>query len=135
MVLDYFLFIFIASFGLYQIAALHAKLEGLWLFRNPAMQYIFGVLAIIAAFVWFFTSKERNFQSTVEGLEQLTLFLGAIVASYVVTAILASIIQARVGSREGNPRKEKQHEQGVETLKTTTLFGGILSSLRKGKEG
>lgn len=135
MALDYFLLVFIASLGVFQIAAVHAKLEGLWFFRRPIVQYVFGVLAIIGAFGWFFTTKERNIQPTVEGAQQLGLFLGAIVAAYVITALLSSIIQSRVNSQGKTPRKGKQHEQGVETLKTKTVFRGIASSLRKGKKG
>lgn len=131
MALDYFILVFIASLGMYQIVATHAKLEGLWFFRQPIVQYIFGALAIIGAFCWFFTSKERNIQHRVEGSQQLGLFLGSIVASYVVTAILSSIIQARVNSQGQKPREGKQHDLGIETLKTTTVFGGIASSLRK----
>lgn len=135
MALDYFLLVFISSFGVYQIASIPAKLEGLWLFRfSTKGQYIFGVLAIVGAFGWFFAAEERNVQHTLEGSEQLGLFLAAIVSSYVVTAILASIIQAGLGIPKDTPIKGKQHEQGVETLKTTTVFGGIVSSLRKKRE-
>ena len=134
MALDYFLLVFISSFGVYQIASIPAKLEGLWLFRFSKVQYTFGALTIVGAFGWFFADEERNVQHTVEGSEQLGLFLAAIVSSYVVTAILSSIVQARLGSPKDTPIKGKQHEQGVETLKTTTLFGGIVSSLRKKRE-
>jgi len=134
MALDYFLLVFMASFGVYQIASIPAKLEGLWLFRFSKVQYIFGVLAIVGAFGWFFTDEERNVQHTVEGTEQLGLFLAAIVSAYVVTAILSSIIQARFGFPKDTPIKGKQHEQGVETLKSTTVFGGIVSSLRNKRE-
>ena len=134
MALDYFLLVFIGSFGVYQIVANYAKLNGLCFFKQPIIQYIFGLLAIFGAFGWFFTSKERNFQHTVEGAQQLGLFLGAILASYMVTAILAFIIQARVNTKNEDPSKQKQYEMGMETLKTKTLFGGIASSLKKNRK-
>ena len=131
MALDYFILVFISSLGVYQIAAIPAKLDGLCFFRNPVIQYIFGILAIIGAFGWFFTSKDRNVHTVVEGSQQLGLFLASIVASYLFTAILASIMQAKVNSKGGIPRESKQWEMGIETLKKTTLFGGIMSSLKK----
>jgi len=134
MALDYFLLVFIASFGVYQIASIPAKLQGLWLFRSSKVQYVFGMMAIVGAFAWFFTDEERNIQHAIEGSEQLGLFLAAIVSAYVVTAILCSIIQAGFGFRVDTPIEGKQHEQGMERLKTTTLFGAIVSSLRKAKE-
>jgi hypothetical protein len=134
MALDYFILVFISSLGVYQIAAILAKLDGLCFFKNPVIQYIFGILAIIGAFGWFFTSKDRNVHTTVEGSQQLGLFLASIIASYLFTAILASIMQAKVTSKEGIPRENKQWDKGIETLKKTTLFGGIMSSLRREKK-
>ena len=131
MALDYFILVFLSSLGVYQIAAIHAKLDGLCFFRQPVVQYIFGILAIIGAFGWFFTSKERNIHTTIEGSQQLGLFLGSIVASWVFTNILASIMQAKVSSKGGNPREGKQYDMGMGTLKKTTLIGGIMSSLRR----
>ena len=131
MALDYFILVFLASIGVYQIVSIPAKLEGLWFFRNPKLQYFFGVLAIIGAFGWFYTDQERNIQHTVEGSQQLYLFLGAIIASYFVTAILASIMQSKVTSQVSESIRKKQSDMGFETLKFTTLFGGILCSLKK----
>ncbi len=131
MALDYFVLVFIASIGVYQIAAVYAKLDGLCFFRRPVIQYIFGILAIVGAFVWFFTGKDRNIHTSVQGSQQLAIFLGSIIASYVFTAILSSIMQAKVSSKGGTPREGKQYDMGMETLKKTTLFGGIMSSLRK----
>jgi hypothetical protein len=131
MALDYFILVFISSLGVYQIVAINAKLDGLCFFRQPVVQYIFGILAVIGAFGWFFTSKERNVHTTIEGSQQLGLFLGSIIASYVFTNILASIMQAKVSSQGSTPREDKQYDMGTETLKKTTLFGGISSSLKK----
>lgn len=135
MAADYFLLVFIASIGVVQITALTAKLDGLCFFKRPALQLIFGALLIVGAFVWFFLSDERNIQHKVEGSQQLGLFLGAIVAGYAVTGILASIIQAKVKTRVDNPAKEKQHELGMESLKNNTLIGCIRSSFKKEREG
>lgn len=133
MALDYFTLVFFASAGVYQIAAAHARLYGLCFFKKNLFQYVLGALSIVGVFVWFFLSEERNVHSNVEGSQQLGLFLAAILASYFVTAILASIIQARVKTRITQPGG-KQHILGIETLKTNTLLGSILSKLAKGKK-
>lgn len=134
MALDYFVLVFVASLGVYQIVSIYAKLDGICLFKQQWLQYIFGILAIVGAFGWFFTNKERNVQHTVEGAQQLGLFLGAIVASWVVTNILASIIQAKVDTRAGDPSEEKHYKLGIENLKTRTLLGSIMSNIRKGRK-
>jgi len=130
----YFIFVFLASIGLYQIVTIPARLKGLWFFNQPWLQYIFGILTILGAYGWFFTSKGRNLQSTVEGAQQLGLFLGAIVASYFVTAILSSIIQAGTNAQDDSPQEHKQQDLGMEALKTKTLFESIAARLKKGKE-
>jgi hypothetical protein len=131
MALDYFVLVFVASLGVYQIVSIYAKLDGICLFKQQWLQYIFGILALVGAFGWFFTSKERNIQHTVEGAQQLGLFLGAIVASWVVTNILASIIQAKVDSAANAPSEGKHYILGIEDLKTRTLLGAIISRLKK----
>ena len=134
MALDYFILVFIASMGIYQIVAIYAKLDGICLYKQHWLQFIFGILAIIGAFGRFFTSEERNIQHTVEGAQQLGLFLGAIVASWVVTNILASIIQAKVDTRVDDPSEEKHYKLGIESLKTGTFLGSIMTNLRKGRK-
>ena len=87
MTIDYFLFVFIAAIGVYQIAALTAGLRGLCFYRNSKIQAAFGVLAISGAVGWFFTAENRNVQHNVEGTQQLGLFLMAIVSAYIVTPL------------------------------------------------
>ena len=131
MALDYFVLVFLASMGIYQIVSIYAKLDGICLFKQRPLQFFFGIVAIVGAFGWFFTTEERNVQHTVEGSQQLGLFLGAIVASWVVTGILASIIQAKVNSTTNTPTEGRRYKLGIETLKTKTLLGSILISLKK----
>jgi len=131
MFFDYFMFVFIGAIGVFQIAAVPAKLKGLCFFGRPVMQYIFGVLAITASFCWFFIGEERNFQHRIEGSQQLGLFLLAILASYYFTLIVVSVIKSIFNSEEDKPKLGRQHDEGMETLKTETFLGGIASSLRK----
>ncbi|MFC2058019.1 hypothetical protein ACFLTS_00045 [Chloroflexota bacterium] len=131
MFFDYFMLVFIGAMGVFQIAAVPARLKGLCFFGRPVLQYIFGVLAIAASFCWFFVGEERNFQHRVEGSQQLGLFLLAILASYYFTLIVASVIKSIFGQKEAKPELGRQHDEGMETLKAETFLGGIASSLRK----
>ena len=131
---DYFILTFVGAVGVYQIAGAHARLNGLAFFRHPLAQYLFGLLAIGGAFGWFYGTENRNWQHTVEGTQQLGLFLLAIVLAYFATAILASLIHARMTWARNQVIEGRQHERGFETLKTTTFLGGILTSLRKGRQ-
>jgi hypothetical protein len=133
MAFDYFTLVFIAAVGVYQIVAVPAGLKGLRFFRNNKVQCFFGVAAVFGSFIWFYTSEPRNVQHTVEGSQQLWLFLSAIIVAYYASAILASIIRAIVSSDEGKDIQEEQQDMGMETLKRTTLLGGILRSLGKKK--
>ncbi len=133
MAFDYFTLVFIAAVGVCQIFSIPAGLKGLRFFGNNKVQYFFGVAVVFGSFSWFYTSEHRNVQHTVEGSQQLWLFLAAIIMAYYSSAILASIIRAIVSSDEGKDIQEQQRDMGMETLKRTTLLGGILRSLRKRK--
>jgi len=130
MALDYFVLVFIAAAGVYQIAAVPAGLRGLWFFNHWVLQCIFGAAVIAGAFAWFYATGERNVQHTVEGAQQLSLFLGAIVLSYLCTGIVASIIHLRSSSAGAGRPEDKASEVGMRTLKTTTMLGSILDRLR-----
>ena len=130
MALDYLILTYISSIGVLQIAAVHAGLRGLWFFRHRLIQYLFGIVVVAGAFLWFFLSEERNYQHTVEGTQQLGLFLFAIITGYVTTALASSLLHLRDGLRSSREVRGRQSQQGFQTLKTTTLLGGILSSLR-----
>ncbi|UCC59422.1 MAG: hypothetical protein JSW38_05055 [Dehalococcoidia bacterium] len=131
MALDYFILVFVSSIGVYQIVSIPVGLKGLWFFTNRNVQYFIGFMAIAGVFSWFYTSEHRNIQHTVEGSQQLMLFLAAVISAYITTAIMASIIQALIGSKDGVTIAGKQQDLGMEKLKSTTLLGGILSSLRQ----
>jgi uncharacterized membrane protein len=132
MALDYFLLVFIAAFGVIQIASAYAHYRGLSLYTNTVLQYFFGSILIIAAFCWFFLSEDRNFQHTVEGTQQLGLFLMAIISSYLFTAITASLVHliARYGTGSA---QRKSDRKGFEELKRRTLFKSIFHD-RLGRE-
>jgi len=130
MIPDYFLLVFIAAMGVYQIAAVHAGLRGLCFFKQPIVQSFFGAAAIVAAFAWFYTKEDRNVQHNVEGAQQLIFFLAAAILAYLVTVGLASIINARASSVPGDNPRQHPADLGIEALKAATLFQAVIARCR-----
>jgi len=64
MLLDYFVLVFVASLGVYQIVAVRVGLRGLCFFRQSIVQSFFGAAAIVGAFAWFYAKEERNRSAT-----------------------------------------------------------------------
>ncbi len=134
--LDYFVLVFIAAAGVYQIVAAASGLRGLSFFGQPLVQSFFGAALIVAAFAWFYTEEERNVQHTVEGAQQLTFFLAAAILSFLVSAGLASIINAYALSTPSDSSRRDKSDLGMLELKQTTLFQAIVARCRKsGRSG
>jgi hypothetical protein len=131
MLLDYFVLVFFAAVGVFQIVAVRVGLRGLCFFGHPIVQSFFGAAAIVAAFAWFYTKEERNVQHTVEGAQQLVFFLAAAILAYLVTAGLASIINARGLSAPGDSSRQGPSDLGIAELKGATLFQAIVARRRK----
>ena len=96
---DYFIMVFVASFGVMQAAASIGGLRGLLLFKNPIIVRPLGVATAIAAIVWFFAVAERNINDYEGGLDsnqQGLLFFLAVAASGVLTCALSSLWNRRL---------------------------------------
>jgi len=132
--IEYFSFVAIGSLGTIQIAAACAGLKGLSFFSKPLAGYIFGVLAIIGAFCWFFATENRNTPSEIEGMQQVGIILAGAMAAYVITAAVSSLLKYRLSFQETTPHPRQQtNPRGIETLKETTLIGAIRSILKRKK--
>lgn len=118
--LEYTFFIFVASCGVLQLAAVHSGLRGLSFFKRPLATNLFSAVAVIGAYVWFFAIENRNVPG-LEGSEQLGNFtLGASLA-IVFTLVVSSILRANM-----NPtQSESGQEQGLNVLSVMTYFQAI----------
>ena len=99
-ILDYFLLVFAASCGLYQMAAACNRLRGLMLFESKRLTFIFGLVLWVGAFVWFFLSEPRNMPDTGAGLtgnEQFGYFFAGGGAGLAVTLAVTSLRNWRLG--------------------------------------
>jgi hypothetical protein len=109
-----------------QIAASIGRLNGLLIFRSAPAARTFGLALVVAAFVWFFTSEQRNINDYEGGLDAnlqaLFLFLGAVTA-LAATLTLASIRNARLN--DGEPVLG----EGLDALKRTNYARALFQSI------
>ena len=79
---DYVLFIFLASLGVVQLAALKNRLKGLYFIRIPLLNFVAALALVVGSFVWFFVSEPRNLPDTGGGLDgnQQAMFSAAAAA-------------------------------------------------------
>jgi hypothetical protein len=117
---EYTFFIFVASCGVLQLAAVHSGLRGLSFLKRPLAANLLGALAVIGAYIWFFASENRNVPG-LEGSQQLGYFtLGASIA-IVFTLVVSSLLRAGI-----NPSQtEGGQEQGLNALRGMTYFQAI----------
>jgi len=76
-ILEYFLFTFFGSFGVLQIA----------LAKNSKAKVFFGAVVLIVSYYWFFTSRDRNVHSVVEGSQLFLIFAIEAVSAVIITRI------------------------------------------------
>jgi hypothetical protein len=82
---DYFLFTFFACFGVIQIS----------LSKRFSPRFVLGVTILLLSYVWFFSSKDRNVPTVVEGVQLFIIFGFSAVSSLASTKILNSIISKK----------------------------------------
>jgi len=131
---EYFIFVFVATCGVLQLAAAYAHLKGILFFRRTSIAYIFAILAIGGAFGWFFgwgnRLDEKIMHTGLEGKEQFLAFNLAALAAAVFTFILSSIINIRVliQLKEG-----EEVEPGLSSLKQMSYLKALIRSFRTTK--
>lgn len=146
--LEYFLFIFLASLGVLQIAASYANLSGLSFFKRPIWGYIFGSLAVAGGFSWFYimanpnpdvayaitlgdvfrygwsNPKPPDIGLIVGEAECLFFFLIAVVCALLITIVISSILKSGIPPRTPEEMNE-EGPKGLEILRGMTLFQAI----------
>lgn len=92
--LEYFLFTLSTSFTTLQIVASLKNKVGLRILKNRAITIVLASILIVASFLWFFSIRDRNVQTHMEGAQLSLIFgLGAI-GSVLVTKFLKIIYES-----------------------------------------
>ncbi len=90
----------VAAFGVIQIAASIGGLNGLLLLKSSAITRTLGLLLIVAAIFWYFSSEPRNINDYEGGLDgnrqAFNFLLGALTAT-ALTVLLSSLRNSKLG--------------------------------------
>ena len=124
--LDYFVFVLIAAFGVFQMVAAYSSLRGLLFIRSRPLCFGMGLTVTCLAFLWFFLSEPRNVSDTEGGLDgnqMAGLFAVASGAALVLTLLLSSLRNRALG------RAEQPPDPGMDAMKETTYLRALLATL------
>ena len=117
---DYTILVMFATVGVVQVAASLGDLRGLLLLKTPTASRLAGVLLILGAFIWFFSTSSRNINDYEGGLDAnsqaLFFFLGAC-AGVGFTLLASSLINHRM-----NGAVPQKTEVGLDSLRHTTYL-------------
>jgi hypothetical protein len=125
--LSYYVMIAGAFCGLLQVVAAHSGIRGL-AFLDRKFGYVFGSAVAVASFIWFFASGNRNIEghiTRVQGAEQFLLFMAGAGTSFVVTAVIASIVHRKARQAASGPR------WGLDVIRETSYFQAFKRYFRK----
>jgi hypothetical protein len=113
--LEYFFLVLVASLGVLQAAAAYNRLKGLSFFGRSRWGYIFAAMTIIPALAALFTWNMRNTTGVIEGGQQLALLSLAVMASYIITLVAASLLN-------DSPPATTTPPAGIEAFKEAGFF-------------
>ena len=118
-ILDYYLLVFLASLGLFQMAAAHRGLVGMSFFRRRPLSFLAGLVLLAGALAWFFLSEPRNVSDSGHGLngnEQFAYFFAGSGSSLAFTLAGASLRHWALGASRQAPAP------GLDALREATYF-------------
>ena len=125
---DYILFIFLASLGVVQLAALKNRLKGLCFIRIPVLNLALALALVAGSFLWFFISEPRNLPDTGDGLDGNQQAMYSVVAA--ISAVLFSLAATsliNLGIHRGGDRQES----GLQAMRRTTYFSALRRTLSR----
>ncbi len=125
---DYILFIFLASLGVVQLAALKNRLKGLCFIRIPVLNLALALALVAGSFLWFFISEPRNLPDTGDGLDGNQQAMYSVVAA--ISAVLFSLAATsliNLGIHRGGDRQES----GLQAMRRATYFSALRRTLSR----
>jgi hypothetical protein len=129
-VAEYCIYVFVAVIGMMQIIAAKWELRGITFFRNKKRGYVFGSVAIVGVFIWFFGFTGLNLKEPIFDTPPQLLWLAiSVVLALLVTFGLSSIVNRRFTL---NAEQDKTQVDGIEVLKQKTYWQSISRFFNKG---
>ena len=118
-ILDYYLLVFLASCGVFQIVGAWKALTGMLLLKYRPGSFLLGLALFIASFTWFFLSEDRNMSDSAAGLngnEQFAFFFAGLGTALAFTLLVSSLVNWGLRPERSSLRP------GLEALKQSGYF-------------
>lgn len=123
---DYYILVFVATIGIIQVAASFGNLNGLLFIKSPIVTRVLGIALALAAFIWFFSTGDRNINDYEGGLDaptqSLFFFFGSS-TGFVFTFVISTLVNARMNGEEPSP------EEGLDALRDTNYIRALTQSI------
>ena len=123
---DYYILVFVATIGVIQVAASFGRLNGLLFIKSPIVTRVLGIALAAAAFIWFFSTGDRNINDYEGGLDaptqSLFFFFGSS-TGFVFTFVVSTLVNARMNGGEAPP------EEGLDALRDTNYVRALAHSI------
>ena len=126
--LDYFLLVFLAACGLFQVIAANRNLRGMLFFQHRPGSLMLGLALVAASFTWFFLSEPRNVPDSALGLngnEQFAYFFAGLGTALVFTLIVSSLTNWTLGAGR------TQLPNGLDALRESTYLRAMYLAYRR----
>ena len=124
-------YVFISFVGMIQLIAARWGFHGISFFHNRVWGYVSGTIAIVAAFVWFFTFTGLELSKPTFDVPPQLLWLAVSVACAILfTLAVSSLVNRKMSTSE---QKSDTDEAGLDILKRKTYWSAIRYYLKKGK--
>ncbi len=131
-VLDYFLLVFLAACGLFQIIAANKNLRGLLFFQHRPGSLLLGLALVAASLTWFYLSEPRNVPDSSFGLngnEQFAYFFAGLGTALVFTLIVSSLRHWTLGA------ERTQLLPGLDALRESSYLRAMYLAYRRWRVG
>ena len=126
-ILDYFILVFWASCGVFQLAAAYNGIRGLLLLQDRRLSVLLGLALIVGAFAWFFLSTPRNVPDSGPGMngnEQFGYFFACSGAGLAFTLLVSSLCNRALG------RGRVSLPAGMDALRESNYLRALYRRLR-----
>ncbi len=117
--LEYFFLVFIAVVGVLQLVASYNDLRGVSFFSQKIYGYLFAAFTVGPVLARLFTWNSRNPTGVIEGREQFSFFLLALVTAIGFTLVVSSLLKNR------RLRGSYVQHDGLEVLREATFFQAL----------
>ncbi len=125
-ILDYFILVFLASTGVFQMATSSGGFCGLLFLKHRSQSLCLGLVLLAGAFAWFFLSEPRNVPDSALGMngnEQFGYFFAGSGAGLTFTLIVSSLRNWSLGA--GKPASPP----GLDALRESSYLRALYRSI------